>query len=470
MTPGSVGTVFQDGLTLFAVRRMMEGVIPPTLCTASPDHMPNVSYLSLAEYVDPLHIALSYQFFNRSRENVLATRRAALTLDDGYSGAGVVLQLEYLRTETSGPVFERLRAKLMGVASHSGMDAVFHLRGADIYRVLEMRRVPGRRELPGAQPRVDIAARSRELSERMAHCEDMADLLDTFLDGLGELMRIDHAMLWLTDAAQAALTLLASRGYEHDGAGAEIFIGEGLVGTAVREGVPIRVGHMMNMARYARAARDRAGELGYAPALKSEIPLPGLQEPRSQLAVPLRARGRVLGALLVESGHDQHFGYDDEDALMLLCGQFAVAMSLMQPTAEREAPEPPAPPAPAPAMSVDAGAPVKLRRFGRDNSVFLDDVYLIRGVAGAILWKLVGEYLRSGRTEFSNRELRLAPELRLPDVQDNLEVRLLLLQRRLAEQKAAIQLEKCGRGRMRLVMTRAVVLESENRGRRASDS
>jgi hypothetical protein len=73
----------------------------------------------------------------------------------------------------------------------------------------------------------------------------------------------------------------------------------------------------------------------------------------------------------------------------------------------------------------------------------------------------VSEYLRSGRREFTNRELRLAPELRLPDVQDNLEVRLLLLQRRLAEQNAAIQLEKAGRGRMRLNVVRDIVLERE---------
>jgi putative methionine-R-sulfoxide reductase with GAF domain len=448
-----------DSLTLFGVRRMMEGVVPPTLCTASLDRMPNVSYLSLAEYVDPQHIALSYQFFNRSRENVLATKRAALTLDDPYTGGGVVLQLEYLRTETEGPVFERLRAKLMGVASHVGMDQVFHLRGADIYRVLELRRVPGRRELPAAEPRVDLATNSRLLSERMANCGELADLLDTLLDGLSELLRIDNAMLWLFDSAQEVLTLLASRGYEVGGAGAEISTGDGIVGTAVREGVAIRVGHMMNMARYARAARDRADALGFEPMLKSEIPLPGLKEPRSQLAVPLRARGRVLGALLVESKHDQHFGYDDEDALMLLCGQFAVAMSLMQPPEpepSRELPKAAQPQADA------AGPAVQLRRYSRDNSVFLDDVYLIRGVAGAILWKLVGEYLRSGRREFSNRELRLAPELRLPDVQDNLEVRLLLLQRRLAEQNAAIQLEKAGRGRIRLNVARPIVMQAEN--------
>jgi len=449
-----------DNLTLFGVRRMMEGVIPPTMCTASADRMPNVSYLSLAEYVDPLHIALSYQFFNRSRENVLATRRAALTLDDPYTGAGVVLQIEYLRTETEGPVFERLRAKLMGVASHAGMDQVFHLRGADIYRVVELRRVPGRLELPAAEPRVDLPTNCRLLSERMANCGEMADLLDTLLDGLGELLRIDNAMLWLFDSAQQALTLLASRGYEIGGTGAEISTGDGIVGTAVREGVPIRVGHMMNMARYARAARDRADALGFEPLHKSEIPLPGLKEPRSQLAVPLRARGRVLGALLVESKHDQHFGYDDEDALMLLCGQFAIAMSLMQP-AEPELPREPPKPA-EPAQPDSAGPAVQMRRYARDNSVFLDDTYLIRGVAGAILWKLVSEFLRCGRREFSNRELRLAPELRLPDVQDNLEVRLLLLQRRLAEQKASIQLEKAGRGRMRLNVTRPITLQSEN--------
>ena len=176
-----MSAVFEDGFSLFAVRRMMEGVMPPSLVTASADHVPNVSYLSLAEYVDPLHVALSYQFFNRSRENVLATKRASLTLDDPYTGGGVVLQLEYQRTETEGPVFERLRAKLMGVASHVGMDKVFHLRGADIYRVLEMRRVPGRKELPAAQPRVDLPTNSRLLSERMANCEDLADLLDTLL-------------------------------------------------------------------------------------------------------------------------------------------------------------------------------------------------------------------------------------------------------------------------------------------------
>src|SRR5262249_11456440 len=91
-------------LSLRDVRRMLEGVVPPAMCTASLDGVPHVNYLSHAEYVDEDHVALTYQFFNRSRQNVLATRRAALSIDDPYTGAGMVMQLEYLHTETSGPL------------------------------------------------------------------------------------------------------------------------------------------------------------------------------------------------------------------------------------------------------------------------------------------------------------------------------------------------------------------------------
>lgn len=60
----------------------------------------------------------------------------------------------------------------------------------------------------------------------------------------------------------------------------------------------------------------------------------------------------------------------------------------------------------------------------------------LKGMAGAILWKLLKEHLELGRSEFINKALRLDTGLRLPDVCDNLEARLILLQRRLAERSA----------------------------------
>jgi hypothetical protein len=262
-------------------------------------------------------------------------------------------------------------------------------------------------------------------------------------------------MLWMLETDRPVLSLVASHGYAANRIGAELEVGTGLVGTAVREGVPIRIGHMSLSMVYGRAARGVIDELGLAQAVPAEIPLPGLPAPRSQLAVPLRARSRIVGALFGESLHDQFFGYDDEDALMLLAGQLGGLLSNLH--ADDVQPRRSA--AAVPPALVASARPLRLRLHAKDNSVFADDEYLIRGVAGAILWKLAREHVLNGRVEFSNRELRAAAEeLRLPEVDDNLEVRLVLLQRRLAERGGALQIEKTGRGRFRLVVGRRLEL------------
>lgn len=444
-------------ISLKSIRRMLEGLMPPSMTTVTPDGMPHVNHVSHAEYVDEHHVALTWQFQNASRANILATRRACLSFDDPASGTGIVMQMEYLRTETEGPLFERLRAKLAGIASHSGMEGVFHLRGADVYRVLELRRVPGRQEMPSVAPRCDVAAGARRVSEALAYCDDAAALLDTLMHGLARELLIEHSMLWMLETDRPVLSLVASHGYAEHRVGAELQVGLGLVGTAVREGVPIRIGHMSLSMVYGRAARGVVDELGLAKAVSAEIPLPGLPAPRSQLAVPLRARSRIVGALFAESLHDQFFGYDDEDALMLLAGQLGALLAGLR---ADDLPRPAAPATPAASLPQAAGAPaLRLRLLAKDCSVFADDEYLIRGVAGAILWKLAREHVQSGRVEFSNRELRAAaPELRLPEVDDNLEVRLVLLQRRLAERGGPLQIEKTGRGRFRFVVGRRLEL------------
>jgi adenylate cyclase len=442
-------------ITLREARRMLEGVIPPVMCSVSADGVPHVNYLSQAEYVDERHIALTFQFFNRSRQNVLATGRVALGVDDPYTGSSVVMQLRYLRTETSGPIFERLRAKLAGIAAQTGMEKVFKLQGADLYEVLELQLVDLDHPLPGLQPRCDVAAGARTLGQQIAECADMAALLETTMDGLQHHLRIRHAILWMLDERAASLYTLASRGYATSGVGAEMALADsGLAGVAVREGVPIRIGHMSQAYAYGMATRERAREAGFGEAMRREIPLPGLAAPRSQLAVPLRARGRSVGALLVESDADQFFSYDDEDALALLCGQLAAALATLQ--AQEMDTETVAVAAPA---AVPAGPARRVRHYARDDSVFIDDEYLIKGVAGAIFWKLVREFVHHGRSEFSTRELRLAAdELRLPEVQDNLGVRLLLLERRLAERGGPVLIDRAGRGRFRLRVQQALAL------------
>ena len=68
--------------------------------------------------------------------------------------------------------------------------------------------------------------------------------------------------------------------------------------------------------------------------------------------------------------------------------------------------------------------------------------------------KLLRDHSNTHRCEFSNKELRLDPGLSLPDVTDNLEARLILLERRLVERRAPMRIEKTGRGRFRLRLDR----------------
>ena len=121
--------------TLGAIRNCLEGIAPSVLATADVDGTPNVSMISQVQYVDPEHVALSYQFFNKTRRNLLATKHASVAIVDPDTNAQYRLTLEYVETQTSGPLFEAMRAKLAGIASHSGMQGVFRLLGSDVFRV-----------------------------------------------------------------------------------------------------------------------------------------------------------------------------------------------------------------------------------------------------------------------------------------------------------------------------------------------
>ena len=438
--------------TLRSIRACLEGAIPAIMATCASDGTPNVAYISQVVYVDEQHVALSFQFFNKTRANILANPYASVLVLDPVTARCFRLHLRFLRTEAEGALFERMRAQLAGIASHNGMEGVFELKGSDVYAVERIEPVPGEglAPSPAQLPRADLLDAVRLCSQRLARCTTLDELLQTLLAGLHEHLHVQHAMVLMLDAQAGHLYTVASHGYTHSGVGSEIKLGQGVIGVAAREATPVRISHMTHAALYSHAMRSSLGQS--APA--HEIPYPGLPTPHSQLAVPLLSCGRTLGVLFVESPLDLQFRYPEEDALVALAGQLAAAIDLLQSADEAiEASQEPAP-APAP-----RGAPVRVRHFAVNDSVFVNDTYLIKGVAGAILWKLLRDHERTGRQDFSNRELRLDPSLRLPGVADNLEARLLLLQRRLQESDTGIHIDKTGRGRLRLRLDAPVQLE-----------
>ena len=432
-------------ISLESLRPCLDGAIPAVVATASPDGTPNVAYASQVHYVDPEHVALSFQFFSKTRENVLAHPYAQVQVIEPGSFRHFRLKLHYLRTETSGPLFQYMKAQLAGIAERSGMAKVFVLRGADIYRVLDIENVDPRL-LPAPAP-PDALLKLRRTFAHLGACDDLAHLADRALTALAHGFGIRHALLAMLDETGGALYTLASLGYPASGVGAEVALGEGLIGVAAREAIPVRINY-------------RTGDYTYHAALyvadpaSPRIPLPVLANPHSQIAVPLVHGERLVGVLYAESEQNAFFSHADEDALVVYgrhLGALIVQLAALPDDAE------PAHAAPAPQPS---GAPLAVRYFAHDHSVFIDNDYLIKGVAGSILWTLLNEHAASGRRDFCNRELRRDPRLPLPDFGDNLETRLILLQRRLAERCPQIALEKTGRGRFRLALARPLHLNA----------
>ncbi len=458
--------------TLADLARCFEGAVPAVIATAAADGTPNVTYLSRIRLVDGERVALSNQFLSKTAKNLAENPRASVLLLDPLTYDEYRLQLVFERTDRRGPVFESLRADVDVTAALQGMQDVFRLRAADVYRVTSIDRVLGdahRRGIPppaipeGRHDGLD-ASRIAELSARLGRCGDVATVVGVALEGLEELFGYGHSVLWLHDEAEEVLFTIASHGYPAEGVGSETRVGDGVVGMVAARCAPIRIGNTRQIEKYARTVRrsfqaqdERAGR---------DVPAPGLPGARSQVAVPAMAMGSLVGVLLVESADAVAFDEADESVLTVVASVIASVIDAErlregQPSGDDTATPPRA--APGVSSGVSSGA-THVRFFEADGSVFVDGDYLIKGVAGRILASLLRQYLAEQRTDFTNREVRLDPSLELPAFRDNFDSRLILLKRRLDERVSTLRIDKTGRGRFRLVVGGAVDVDVVSAG------
>jgi hypothetical protein len=187
--------------------------------------------------------------------------------------------------------------------------------------------------------------------------------------------------------------------------------------------------------------------------LQKEIPLPGLANVQSQLILPLVVRDKLLGVLCLQDQTPGRFRTTDERVLQIAARHLAVAMANLRSTLPsthkvvllRKG-------------SLSQGSSV-VKYYKSDDSIFIDDAYLIKGIPGRLLWKLLRAFAGTGRVAFTNKEIRLDAGMRLPDIKDNLETQLILLRRRLDERCEFLKLVHTGRGKLHLQVQRKLTLE-----------
>lgn len=429
-----------------------DGVIPAVLATCADDGMPNATWLSHVFRVDARHIALSCQFFRKTRANLAANPRAQLLMVAPFEISQWRLDVRFLRSETSGDLFEAMKSRLQAIAALTHMDEVFALGSADIFEVDTITPVEVEHDAPSVPPSRsgDQLQELLRFSQIMGGCTELRTLVDSGLDFLATQLGYASVGIYLLEEREEALYALATRGFSTSGVGARIELGAGVIGACARHRVPVRIADVRRERLYGRVVQEQLERMQRGS--EREIPLASVEGAQSVLAVPLLLQGKLFGVLATERA--EPLAFDERDTQLLsTAGQLLAQGIALYQDEDSEVDAEPEPP------SITRPGTLRVRYYEADDSVFVDGEYLIRGLPGKILWLLLTIREQEGRTTFLNRELRLHPFLKIATVNDNLATRLLMLQRRLDDKQLPIQLRREERGRLRLDCEVAVALE-----------
>jgi len=455
----------QTSLQIEDLWACFQGIIPAALSTCAADGTPNITFISQVYYVDGKHVAISFQFFNKTHRNVRENPFACAVVLDPRTLHAYRFRLRFDHSESTGALFESMSLQLQAVASYSGMADVFRLLAADVYEVLSVERLEGFTRLPVTPPSerssrlfVDSGLVSlRLIAERLNRTQLLDEALQTSLQLLDEQFGFHHSMILLADEPNAKLLTISSHGYTENGVGSEVGMGEGLIGMVARARRTLYLSAMDHSLRYARAIRDRAEAMGQTETIAREIPLPGLPDAASQIAVPLVTRGRLVGVLAVESRDPLAFLPRENTLLTTIGAHLATAIEQLTSRDQDDAP-PELVEGVRPAVTARSLSTRRFSFFQKTDCIFVDGAYLIRNVPARILWRVLKQYRDESRKEFTNRELRMDSWLGLPEYKDNLETRLILLRRRLEQKCPDVRLVQRGRGRFALEADAAIEL------------
>ena len=160
---------------------------------------------------------------------------------------------------------------------------------------------------PPPRPATDTELLSTlfELGREVTSVLDLADLLEKIPQLIARLTRFSAFAVYLLDEGRQELHIAYAVGYPQDVVRTlRLKVGQGVVGAAVEQGRPILVNDIGNEPRFVGPLRTMA----------------------SQLAVPMRRKGRVIGALNLLSEHAGAFTDQDEALLRQFAAHVAVAI------------------------------------------------------------------------------------------------------------------------------------------------
>jgi len=141
----------------------------------------------------------------------------------------------------------------------------------------------------------------REITRAISAAWSLEQILALMTRKTARVMDVDSCSIYLLDEQDEYMVLKATTGLAAEAVGhARLKLGEGLTGHAAKAGKPIAVSH---------AARD--SRFKYLPETKESTF-------QSLLAVPLVSRGKVIGAINVQTREGREYSDDDTELLSII--------------------------------------------------------------------------------------------------------------------------------------------------------
>lgn len=411
------------------IEECLRGSIPMAIATCSAKGVTNVTYVSRVHRVGNDRIALSNQFLGKTKRNLAENPRASLLAISPATYAQYRIDVVFEQSQKSGAIFEELRRDIDALAALGGATQGFRLLSADIFRINQVTRVfAAQVDTAAGGSRPELAAGYVEMLGEIASLAGRTSVLDQLVEGVRREFTPVHpgSLITLFRRDGIELEIVEPR----DSSTPELEGIRGALNLVATRNEPLRLDNLVLSSRYGTVLAGENPTSVRDRTTRSEV--------KSLAAAPVTRDGEVRGVIAWTSTEVGRFGAADLAALRVVASFVVPYLA-----AESSAPA-------SQGVEQSPGGGSLFSIMADDASVFLDYDYIIRGLGGEILSYLLETYTETGRTEFSNRELRSAPSLEIPGLKENLESRLLELQRRLEEKSSPVTIVKTARGRFRL--------------------
>jgi eukaryotic-like serine/threonine-protein kinase len=155
---------------------------------------------------------------------------------------------------------------------------------------------------------------------------DLEEVYDIALRTMDQLFEFHHAIILLHEPDSGTLRVVASRGYENQAIGGRVRVGVGAVGIVAERRKILQLDNLGQQRAYAAAQRRQMMQSGRGMEIGDPVPVPGLPNAESQIAIPLLIRDELVGVFSIESPVRQAFDEHDRNLVAIVANQIASAI------------------------------------------------------------------------------------------------------------------------------------------------